>query len=902
MHQEVSNVNNSTINQIIINNGDTRQVLEAILKQMPNANTQITCDNSEKLNKLYQEFGIIVNSFDSMFYISTEDREKLKSCIEKMKVFEDDYVNESKEGIVYYNNLFVLMFRYDMSMFAKKYEQSPDYAKNNINNKYLYSAALFELGRKKEAYKTIDEIILVCDDDKYRIQKGYYLFIDKNVLELKKLIGTIQTKNDMLGYYGVFELEVYYSKNKSIKYLKKLNRKYKNKPLYHLRMAEMIYEIDNSKDHEIRENIKNAFINIDDTNLILIMKLIDTSINVKQEEYLLKLLCGKKYDSLLVESMILNILVYKSSQTDEELIRIKEIMKELEKTSLANLENVNAVLSLNSHKELEAIDFFNESYSKSKSEYAARNLLNLILKNNDTRNMERIPEYIDTLSESKNANDHALISSGYMLLNNSELAMRHAYIATILSQNNRDYYMRFWAVHTKFDFDNKELKIVDNDCIIEISNSEKVIKVCMDKSIPHKYNISNFHGVIFNDNKKFEQLVIGRCVGEKIFYDGKNYTIKSINNKYDYLLKLIFPEINDGTYFKAITSDDSEDPLKGIKKFLIEEKNRMDKKFDTYDLEKTDGNGLPLSFFVNNEDRTYRDILLHLLFSDDNSKLYAGEINELKDMNSVLDITSLVMLEQFDMLNRLIPFKSNIYVTQSTINTINKTFNYYLNNKKESLTICVDDNGELRKQELKEEDYKKLQEFWRNVLNVSSEFNIVNHESSIDKRNLESCQIDTIDYSIDNKYTLVSEDLILKKIAYVENNKVINSTNFLAIAGVVCTNPEEYINLINTLSKGKYVYCINEITLLKMLLYSFVNNNTQKTLLEIIDNIFSTSFLYFTYIEIVIRVLLYIHYYEEISDEQFYIRLIDKVKDYCDKYENKKVADLLEAIKKEMID
>ena len=126
-------------------------------------------------------------------------------------------------------------------------------------------------------------------------------------------------KDDKKGFYGVFELETLYFKEKNIKVLKKLNKKYKNRPLYHLRMAEIIFEINNNKEKEIKENIKQAFMNINDDDLLLIMKLIDTAIIVKQEEYLLKLINGKKYDSLLIESRLLNLLAYKENKTEEEI-------------------------------------------------------------------------------------------------------------------------------------------------------------------------------------------------------------------------------------------------------------------------------------------------------------------------------------------------------------------------------------------------------------------------------------------------------------------------------------------------------------------------------------------------------------------------------------------------------
>lgn len=902
MHQEANNNIDSIINQINIADEKSAKVIATVLQNFMNSNVQIVSNNQnkDKLNKLYQEFGKIINSFDSIFYISKEELEILKSCVAKMKVFEDDFQDESDDGKIFYNNLFVLLLRIDVNLFVNKYETAPKYVQKVINNKYLYSCSLFEINRKEDAIEIIDEILSTNNEDKYFIEKCYFLFIDGKISELKKLLAKRPNKDDEKGFYGVFELEILFSKEKNIKALKKLNKKYKNRPLYHLRMAEIIFEIDSNNEEKIKENIKQAFKNISDDDSLLIMKLIDTAITVKQEDYLLKLVNNKKYSSLLIESRLLNLMVYKENKTEKEISKIREILNEIKNTNLVNIDNINAVLSLSCHKELEAIDYFNKSYQKNKTLYTASNLLNLVLKTNDARNIDNLQDYINTLSTSTKPNDYMLISSAYLLLGNSKLALENAYIGTIIAQNNIDYCMRFWAVHTKCEYENKVIKSVINDCVVEITNSKKNIVIALDKNISNKFNIISFYGVKFNNDKAFELNIMGKSVGDMITFNGENYKIKSITDKYDYFLKLIFPKINNGTYFKAITSDDSDDPLKGIREFLIEDKKNSDKHFEAYDLEKSGGHGLPLSSFVDNESKTYRSILLYLLFGNDDYKLYAGEINTLKGKKFVIDITSLVMLEQFELLNRISKISKNIYITQSTINTITKIFNYYLTNKKDTLSIFVDENNELRKQELSEDDYKQLQEFWRNILNVSSSFNVTNYESSLDKRNLESCQIDTLGYSAEKNCTLVSEDLLLKKVAYSLNNRVINSTNFLTIAEMLCSSAEEYINLVKTLSKGNYLYCIGELTFLKITLHSFLNKECQESVLEIIDNIFATRFLYFTYIEIVIRVILYIFYYENIEDKSFYIKLLEKIKLYSKKYDNSSCCDMLNKIKQKI--
>lgn len=897
MHQEANNNINSTINQINITDKESALILANTLQQCMNSNVQIVCNNENKLNKLYIELGKIVNSFDSLFYLSKNDIKHLNDYAKKMEIFEEDFQTESKDGIIFYNNLFALLQRLDINLFVNKYEESPEYIRNNLNNKYMYSYALFEINRKDEAIKIIDEIINLSNDDKYFIQKCYFLFVDKKIYDLKRLLSKKSNKNDKYGYYGIFELEVLFNKDKRINRLITLNKKYKGKPLYHLRMAKLIFEIDRKNTREIKDNIKQAFFNITDVDLLIVMQLIETAIEVKEEEYLLKLISDKKYNSIVIKSKILNLLIYKDNKSEKEIEIIKELMKDFEDNELVNINNVRAILALTYHKELEAIDYLGEAYKINKNTYTASNLLNLILKNNDIRNFDKIQNCIDTLNDSIKASDYMLISSAYLILGNKKLALENAYIGAILSQNNTEYFMRFWAVHTMFEMKNSVLKNVTIESVVELCDSRKVIEVSLDRNISSKFKVKNFQGIKFNDDNEFELNIIGKEIGDSVVYKGKSYKINKIFHKYEFFLKLIFPKINSGKYFKAIETGNAGDPLKGLKDFLIENKKNNDRHFSMYDLEKNKEIGLPLSSFVNNEEKTYRDIMLYLLYENSEYKLYAGEINLLTDnANFVIDITSLVMLEQFNLLERLEKFKERIYITQSTINTINKTFNYYLNNKKDSLSICIDENNELKKQELTESDYKVLQEFWRDILEISSKFNIINHESTLDKSKLESCQIDTIDYSINNNCTLISEDLVLKKLAYSLNNQVINSNNFLALAEKLCLNANEYINIVKSLAKGNYVYCLNEITFMKMIMYSMLNKECQETVIEIIDNVFSTEFLYYIYLNIIVRVIIYIFYYENIEDKTYYRELINKIQIYCKKYSNYSCYTLLEKI------
>lgn len=904
--QQSNNNVNSTVIQININGTEVNpQVLEYLKNLNINGNNslqiQASTSSNEKVNKLYNEFASIVNDFDSLFYISQKNISILKESITKMEIFEEDFKNASSDGEIFYNNLFALLLRVDVSLFVSKYEESPDYVKKT-NNKCLYAISLYEIGKKEDAYIILDELLTDTNDDKYFIQKCFFLFNDNKVKELKKILGN-KKKIDKYGYYGLFELYIKFEKEKNVKKLKKLNSKYKGKALFHMFFAKLIFENDKKNDVELKDNLKQAYLSLQDDDLIMLLELLNLSVYVKKDEYILNLLGDKTFSSNIINSKILNILVYKHEKDDKDIEKIKKLLSIVKDSEYVNINYANAILSLSLHKELEAIDYFNESFKSNKDRYTSYNLLNLILKNNDQRNFDKIDECIEILQSSQKASDHMLIASAYLLLGKNMDALESSYIGAVLSQNNTDYFMRLWAVYTKCEKKIENLDYVVDDCVVILVKDKDRLLLGFDSKILKYEKINSFQGVKFNRDKIVDINIKGKSVGDNVVYKGEFYKIDSIVNKYDYFLKIIFPLLNNGRYFKAIESVEGEDPLKGIKDFLIESKKNSDKQFKMYDLETSECNGLPLSFFVNNEDKTYQNIMMHLLYMSKKSKLYSGEINIIdKDRKIIIDITSLVMLNQFNYLEKLLKVKENIYITQSTINTISKTFNYYLNNnKKESLSVFVNDDNQLCKQELTEEDNKKILEFWRKIYEIIQKFNIVNHESPLDKSKLECCQIDTIDYSIKENYSLISEDLLLKKLAYVMNDKCINSSNFLSLVENLCETVEEYIDLIVTLSEGNYIYCISEISFLKILLQSFKNESIQEKILNIIKNILATSFLFNIYIEIIMKAIIFIYYYEEINDIDYFIKILDLIMENCDKYSNKNCLVIINNIKNNLL-
>ena len=103
-------------------------------------------------------------------------------------------------------------------------------------------------------------------------------------------------------------------------------------------------------------------------------------------------------------------------------------------------------------------------------------------------NIENLTKYIDTLKKSTKAEHYMLISSAYMLLNDSEKAIENAYISMILAQNNNEFFMRFWVLHAQNNNKNpKTLKAISDECVIELQENKKTLIIALDKNITNKY-------------------------------------------------------------------------------------------------------------------------------------------------------------------------------------------------------------------------------------------------------------------------------------------------------------------------------------------------------------------------------------------------------------------------------
>ena len=87
---------------------------------MPIGNKKI----SDRVNILYEEASKIINTHLSLIYINNEERKQLYAIYKELLSLEYIYIDRDEEKRkIYYNNLLVILQRYDMKQYIEKFKE-----------------------------------------------------------------------------------------------------------------------------------------------------------------------------------------------------------------------------------------------------------------------------------------------------------------------------------------------------------------------------------------------------------------------------------------------------------------------------------------------------------------------------------------------------------------------------------------------------------------------------------------------------------------------------------------------------------------------------------------------------------------------------------------------------------
>lgn len=846
-----------------------------------------------RINNLYQAAAEIVNTDDSIVYISNENKDKLKSIFDSLKTLDFYYEKEeSDDAIIYYHNMLVILSKSNTNEGIKFYLSLPEYVANNSTTKHFYAMLLLEKGSYDEANNVLEQLYF---SDKYEVSfetllRSYFLM--ENYDKVIELLSGV--KKEKFDRYGFLAAILIIAKNSKKPYseqeiLKLNNSKFKDMPIFYSCTSKLLYNL-NRRKNKYKEQFKKGIKLLNSKDIIVIETMCNQSIEMGLEDEMVSYL-----ESIDLTYVLKNKFV--------ELVSNK---KEFTKKDIDLIENINvesldinidknyifAKISESKGKELEAIKLYKLSYENDFKNASGFKYIQLAMKNKATID-EKI---IAKIASTNEINCLMLGAEAYAYIGKSDEAIKCSYRAIYLSSTtskHNDVFKQFWSlVMLSGEKNYKDITHVMNNSVVILSSadSSKSNTILLEDDNYFKEGDKLLGAIITRTYSDIGSDLLGLEVEKSLEINNEKYIVNDILDKYTYLVRMCFKYVREDKYLKFFTSDKGkpEDSIEQIRQEMIEVNKNSNARLDIYQ----NNDNIPLSALIGNDYNfdSYAKLINTLLNSPDRIILAGENIDiNLKD-GFVIDISTLIIMTLLDMLD-LIPeeFYKKIYITTSLKNK----FQYYYEclirkqDEKES-NLYIFDGDKLSLSEINVIDQIK---FWQKLNKLLNKINVVDIEFEKDdlfndktKYFFDKVQFDLIMASKKLNLPFISDDLMIRK---VSNIYKIKHTNLTQIIKEFSVNSDNFQQLIIKLIKHNYIYAIHDNTLSQILksLYENFNDEKKEYFELIINSIFENKINMDYYIPILlnrlksIKSIQYIKIFEEIYENSFatfYINTIEK--------------------------
>lgn len=491
----------------------------------------------------------------------------------------------------------------------------------------------------------------------------------------------------------------------------------------------------------------------------------------------------------------------------------------------------------------EAFKCYEEAFDINNNYVAAYYCLSYKYEIQDYYNIEK---YINCLDNSTDLEHMVIIAGIYAKQKNYEKANKKIYNIIYYMKNNTDMDVLSKIIFGIFFMDYNEYKWkkyerVETDTIVilqgEDGNSKKIcieadLNIQNEKEILYDVELYGYQSIVKNE-------LIMKKKNEKVTINGILYTIKNIINKYEYFMIKIrdefFKNLPDNSKYGMVIKTDinSGNPLKDIIPILQDRKNHIENIVNKYRM-KNNEIGLTLSNFSKHLGTDEFTSIISLL-NDTEGMYYTGEITNDVVEEYVITTTSLIVLKYFGMDKILIDNKEKIHIAESSIQKLNKHFIEKTKEKPNSSLGIGNDN----KPYMLENSEKKIKdeiEFIREIISIANQLKIEKNSYREDKFNVFSIlseeEQDAMCIATNNNYTLITDDLCLRKIYwYICNkNKHSNSMEFLKYMTF-----NERIETLEKVSKTQYLYCINKDIVLELLFFGKDDIKIKKIIANLLE-------------------------------------------------------------------
>lgn len=773
----------------------------------------------------------ILNDKNSVFEINQINKNILYENIELLESVKEYFNKNNLYKKYYYYYLLRALIIKEPLQCINEYKKLDDELKNEIEILITYVDCLIltnkiDLAEKiiKDVANYTDEIVLLVRlIDIFNTKKEYLKIIE--LLEKRDLINL----NDN-GFLATKYVEALLNENGFEKTKKLIPKEYLQYSLVDIIIAEFLYMHNNKVYKNLITQFCNYAIKNSDLNDELMLEILSKKLE-KMEFFNMSIELLEKSVMKYVRTKIIYIRnVIQAQKCSENSISnalriIDDIMDNKGKSNELLIYKGNLLRKKN--RKNEAFKCYDEAFNINNNYVAAYHCLIYKYEIQDYYNIEK---YIYCLENSSDLEHIVIVAGLYAKQKNYDKANKKIYNIIYNMRNNinmdisaKIIFEIFFVDYNQYKW--KKCKRVDTDTIVilqaEHGNSKKIcieadLNIQTEKEILYDVELYKYQSIIKNE-------LIMKKKDEKVTINGILYNIKNIINKYEYFMFKVkdefFKNLPDKNKYGMIIKTDinSENPLKDIMSMLQDRKNYIEDIVNKYRM-KNDEIGLTISRFSKNLGTDEFALIISLL-NDNKGMYYTGEItNDVVD-EYVITTTSLIVLKYFGMDKVLIENKDKIHIAESSIQKLNKHFIEKTNEKPHSLLGIGNDN---KPYIIKNNDQKIKDEieFVREIISIANQLKIEQNCYIEDKFNLFSIlseeEQDAISIATKNNYTLITDDLCLRKIYCNFYNKR-EHNNSMEFLNYMTFN--ERIKTLEKVSKTQYLYCINKDIIELMFLY-----------------------------------------------------------------------------------
>lgn len=314
---------------------------------------------------------------------------------------------------------------------------------------------------------------------------------------------------------------------------------------------------------------------------------------------------------------------------------------------------------------------------------------------------------------------------------------------------------------------------------------------------------------------------------EMVTLSDGTYVIDEIVHLHIYVLQkcwaILEEKYPNHNLYQKIETDHIDDMVDKMKKVMSQQDQYRKKKFDMYNF-IDNPMGMPVSFLGGKEPTKYVQMLIGLLYYD-KQPVYSAEISYHEDENYVVSISSLVLLKELEMLDKLKRINDRVCITTATKSYIERGVGLSnIETVTQAGTMYLTEDNNLSMVEYTDKNKKDWKVYWSKLLLATMELEVIDvevedHEMyDISSVWVIDAEIQSIEASRIKNKVLLSDDLFIRKLA-MSVDETIKSTNvvgFLLSTGSL--EIEEAFEMHLKLSGFKYVYSIDENMLLELYL------------------------------------------------------------------------------------